>query len=159
MARPHSKLTAAAGEHFVAYQLARLGYIAALVREGSQAIDILASNVSGSRTVGIQVKTTFWAERTRGRGTQKTPFELQFPLGHHAVEQVSEKAIFCFVDLRGYIADALPDVYVIPARNLLREYKGINIRQYSYFRHHRPIDAMAKYKNQWSHVHEALREK
>ena len=156
MARPHSKLTAAAGEHFVAYKLARLGYIAALVREGSQAIDILASNVSGSRTVGIQVKTTFWAERTRGRGAQKKPAELQFPLGHHAIEQVSDKVVFCFVDLRGYIADALPNVYVIPAGDLLREYKGVNIRQYSYFRYHRPIDALAKYKNQWSPIQEVL---
>jgi hypothetical protein len=61
-------LIAAAGEYFVAYKLSCLGYLAAPVRLGSPATDLLASTLDGGRTVAIQVKTTGWAERTRGRG-------------------------------------------------------------------------------------------
>jgi hypothetical protein len=151
----NSKLTATAGEHFVVYSLSRLGYIAAVVREGSQSIDILASTTDGSRTVGIQVKTTSWAERTRGRGDQKAPAELQFPLGHKAVE-ISDKVIFCFVDLRGESLDAMPDVYVIPAKSIQQEYQGVDVRQWSFFRLHRPISYMAPYKNNWKPIQKAL---
>jgi hypothetical protein len=144
----NSKLTAAAGEYYVGYKISCLGYIAAFVRAGVPAADLLASTLDGGRTVAIQVKTTFWAERTRGRGDQKKPAELQFPLGHRAVEDASPNLIFCFVDLRGYTPAASPDVYVIPAKVILADYKGVNVRQWSYFRLHRPIDDMAAYKNQ-----------
>jgi hypothetical protein len=158
MARSNTQLTASAGEHFVAYKLSRLGCIVALVRQGSQAIDILVSTVDGSHTVGLQVKTTFRAERTRGRGAKKAPADLQFPLGHHAVEAVSENVIFCFVDLRSYVpeADLMPDVYIIPARELRAEYKDQDIHKYSWLRHHRPIAHMAKYKNKWTTILQAL---
>ena len=151
----NSKLTATAGEHFVVYALSRLGYIAAVVREGSQSIDILASTTDGSNTVGIQVKTTTWAERTRGRGAAKILAELQFPLGHHAVE-VSDRIIFCFVDLRGDSFDSIPDVYVVPAKIIKQEYAGVDVRQWSFFRLHRPIDWMTPYKNNWKPIQKAL---
>jgi hypothetical protein len=73
-------LVAAVGEHFVAYKLSCLGYIAAPVRLDSPATDLLASTLDG-RGVVIQIKTTGWAERTRGRGANKTPHHLGFPLG------------------------------------------------------------------------------
>ena len=82
----NSKIVASAGEHYVAYVLSNLGYIAALVRAGSPAIDLLVASTDGINTVGIQIKTTENALRTRGRGKEKTPYELQFPLGHKAVE-------------------------------------------------------------------------
>ncbi|MFN3408723.1 MAG: hypothetical protein ACK45B_07000 [Limisphaerales bacterium] len=149
-------LVAAAGEHFVAYKLSCLGYLAAPVRIGSPATDLLAATLDGSRTVAIQVKTTGWAERTRGRGTNKTPHHLEFPLGHAAVEKASDSLIFCFVDLRGSAPDTLPDVYIVPAKTLLAEYKGWDIRQHSFFRHHRPIEHMAPFKNEWKPVIKAL---
>src|SRR6266404_5158080 len=113
-------LIAAAGEYFVAYKLSCLGYLAAPVRLGSPATDLLASTLDGGRTVAIQVKTTGWAERTRGRGDKKTPHHLEFPLGHAAVEQASDRLIFCFVDLRGNQPDISPDVYVVPATTILK---------------------------------------
>ena len=151
-------LVAAAGEHYVAYFLSRLGLIAALVRQGSPSIDVLASNQNGSKTVGIQVKTTGWAERTRGRGTDKKPFELQFPLGHRAIEEASPSTVFCFEDLRDpEDLDARPDVYIVPTKVLMREYRGDDIRRHSYFRHHRRIERMARFKNDWRPILEALK--
>lgn len=149
-------LVAAAGEHYVAYKLSCLGYLAAPVRLGSPATDLLASTLDGARTIAIQVKTTGWAERTRGRGASKFPHHLEFPLGHAAVEKASAKLIFCFVDLRISRSETPPDVYVVPASVILKEYKGKNIRQHSFFRHHRPIEHMASFKNNWHPVIEPL---
>jgi hypothetical protein len=151
----NSKLTATAGEHYVVYLLSRLGYIAAVVREGSQSIDILASTTDGSHSVGIQVKTTVWAERTKGRGVNKVPFQVQFPLGHKAVN-ISDRVIFCFVDLRAGLDGSSPDVYVIPATSVKQAYQGVDVRQWSFFRLHQPIEFMAPYKNNWEPVHKAL---
>jgi len=121
-------LVAAAGEHYVAYKLSCLGYLAAPVRLGAPAADLLASTPDGGRTVAIQVKTTQSALRTRGRGDAKRPHHLEFPLGHAAIEKASDKLMFCFVDLRSGHDDTSPDVYVVPAAQLLKEYEGKNIR-------------------------------
>lgn len=152
----NSKLTATSGEHYVAYAVSSLGYIAALVREGSPTIDLLASNIRGSKTVGIQVKTTAWAIRTRGRGKSKTPYELQFPLGHKAIENAVPSLIFCFVDLNDLDPTTLPDVYVVPAKVLLEEFQGVNIRQWPYFRLHWQIEHFSPFKNNWRPLHDAL---
>ncbi len=152
----NSKIVASAGEHYVAYVLSNLGYIAALVRAGSPAIDLLVASTDGINTVGIQIKTTENALRTRGRGKEKTPHELQFPLGHKAVEDAIPGIIFCFVDLRGFDPQNTPDVYVIPSEVLIDLFKGIDIRQYSYFRLHRPIEWMEEYKNNWQPFTSAL---
>jgi hypothetical protein len=87
MATLPPKLVCAAGEHFVAYQLSSRGYIAALTREGTNAVDILVSNLNATRTVVVQVKTTTFAMRTRGRGSEKRPYELQFPLGYNSARR------------------------------------------------------------------------
>lgn len=152
----NSTLVAAAGEHYVSYALSCLGFTAALVRQGAPSIDVLASDLSGSKTVGIQVKTTEWAERTRGRGAAKRPFQLQFPLGHRAIEHASPKTIMCFVDLRGFGLTEAPAVYVVPTKLLIEHYAGEDIRQHSFFRHHRPIEEMEPFKNNWQPVVEAL---
>ena len=158
MANSH-QLTATAGEHFIAYKLAMLGFIPALVRQGSPTIDLIASSPDGGRTVGLQVKTTSFAVRTRGRAEKKVPHELQFPLGHHAVEVTADSTIFCFVDLKSGSKEEKPDVYVVPASELKKEYEGIDIRRHTYFRHHRPIQHMEKYRNNWAPVIHALSKK
>lgn len=151
-------LVAASGEHYVAYKLSCFGYLAAFVRQGSPSTDLLASSLDGQRAVAIQVKTTSWAQRTSGRGVNKAASRLEFPLGHNAVDRSSAKLIFCFVDLRGNNPDLPPDIYVVPAALIHKEYFGQNIRQQSYFRHHRSIDHMAPFKNNWNPIHEVLRD-
>ena len=149
-------LVAAAGEHYAAYRLSCLGFLAALVRQGSPATDLLASSIDGARTVAIQVKTTISAGRTRGRGTEKVPHHLEFPLGHAAVERASPKLIFCFVDLRGDQPGIPPDVYVVPGSDILAYYKDWDIRQFSFFRHHAEIKWMEPFKNNWNPIITAL---
>jgi len=152
----NSTLTAAAGEHYVAYKLSCLGFLAAFVRQGSPTTDLLASSLDGARTVAIQVKTTILAGRTRGRGSSKIPHHLEFPLGHAAVERSSPKLVFCFVDLRDNQSGISPDVYVVPASEIQSFYEGQDIRQYSYFRHHPKVERMEPFKNNWQPIIEAL---
>ena len=156
MGKRKSILTAGAGEHYVAYVLCKLGYIAALPRQGSPTADILAADLSGQRTLAIQVKTTEWAERFRGRGSNKVAFQVQCPLGHRAVEATAPEVVFAFVDLRGSDVDSRPDVYVIPAKDIHEYYKGYDIRKHPYVRLHWPIEVVEKYKNNWGPVYEAL---
>jgi hypothetical protein len=54
---PSSLLHGVAGEYFVAAELSRRGYIASITLRNTKGVDILASNVNASRSVGIQVKT------------------------------------------------------------------------------------------------------
>ena len=152
----NSTLTAAAGEHYVAYKLSCFGFLAALVRQGSPSTDLLTSNLDGSKTVAIQVKTTILAGRTRGRGENKVPHHLEFPLGHAAVERASPKLIFCFVDLRDNQVGIPPDVYIVPASEIQSYYKDDDIRQYSYFRHHPKVEEMELFKNNWQPIIAAL---
>ena len=49
-------LSGIAGEHFVAGELSRRGYVASLTLSNTQGIGILASNIDATKTVGIQVK-------------------------------------------------------------------------------------------------------
>jgi Holliday junction resolvase-like predicted endonuclease len=55
--RLSASLSGAAGQYFVAAALSRRGIIALLTLRNARGIDILASNKSGTRSVGIQVKT------------------------------------------------------------------------------------------------------
>jgi hypothetical protein len=50
-------LTGCAGEHFVAYRLSAMGYVAALPRGGSPSVDLMVGTVDGRNTVTVQVKT------------------------------------------------------------------------------------------------------
>jgi hypothetical protein len=51
-----------AGEYLVAGELTRRGYIASLTLRNTRGVDILASNLDATASVGIQVKT---AQNTR----------------------------------------------------------------------------------------------
>ena len=140
----------------MASKIALLGYIPALVRQGAPSVDVLVSTLDGGKTVGVQVKTTEWGIRTRGRGESKVPHEVQFPLGHHAIEQTDNSSIFCFVDLRVFEEGAMPDVYVVPAKTLKRYYRGVDIHRFTFFRLHWPVSRMKRFKNNWEPFRKAL---
>jgi Holliday junction resolvase-like predicted endonuclease len=52
------QISGIAGEYYVAAELSRRGYLAAITLRNSEGIDILVSNIEGSKLVSIQVKTT-----------------------------------------------------------------------------------------------------
>jgi len=87
-----------------------MSFIAALPRGGATGIDIFVSNPDGSRTLAIQVKTSDWAMRTRGRGQNEALFELQFPVGNRSAKINNPNLMFAFVDLNGLQGASLPDV-------------------------------------------------
>ncbi|WP_217266121.1 hypothetical protein [Vibrio cholerae] len=57
MDKLETNLVGVAGEYFVAAELSRKGYIAAITLRNSRGIDIIASNGDGTKSVSIQVKT------------------------------------------------------------------------------------------------------
>jgi len=52
-----TNLSGVTGEYLVAGELSRKGYIAALTSRNAKGIDMLASNETATKSVGIQVKT------------------------------------------------------------------------------------------------------
>lgn len=162
----NSTLVASAGEFFVAHRLSCLGFIAAPVRAGSPAADLLACRSDGDRTVAIQVKTTTWADRTKGRGEKKAVTRVEFPLGHAAIERAPKALVYCFVDLRVNPTDSRaakadghvesPVVYVISARALLTRYAGQDIRKHPWLRLHQPMEWMRPFRDNWTPILDAL---
>lgn len=57
MAKFSKILAGVSGEYFVAAELSRRGYIASLTSKNTKGIDLMASNLDASKTVGIQIKT------------------------------------------------------------------------------------------------------
>ena len=51
-------LVGIAGEYSVAAELSRRGYVASITLRNTRGIDILASNIDATKSVGIQVKTS-----------------------------------------------------------------------------------------------------
>lgn len=156
MPKVPSNLTGTAGEHFIAYRLSCLGLVAALPRGGALGVDVLVSNQDGSKTLSIQVKTTDWAMRTRGRGANKVPFELQFPLGRKSGKINNDNLVFAFVDLKGIDNfDTQPDVYLVPS-SVVFAYCNSWVDHVKMVRFHIEISRMEEYKNNWSLVQKML---
>ncbi len=74
--------TARAGEHFVTAELNRRGAYAVTFTGNMPRVDILASNLDGTRTVRIQVKTrrsgTWHSSIREGRPSRAKPDEASF---------------------------------------------------------------------------------
>jgi len=97
-----SKLTTilcgVAGEYFVAAELSRRGYVASITLRNTRGIDLLASNLNATRTVGIQVKTNQTDRR-------------EWILNKKAEADEAENLFYVFVRLNGTSA---PSFHVVP---------------------------------------------
>jgi hypothetical protein len=103
LSKPNPQQVARAGEHFVAAELHRRGAYAVPFAGNMPEIDILASDVSQSRTVAIQVKTK------RSGAWQTTLREWT-----SRVPEVAETRFWVFVDLHG--SEAQPDYFIVPEK-------------------------------------------
>jgi hypothetical protein len=92
-----------AGEYFVAAELSRRGYISSITLRSTKGIDILVSNQSASRSVGIQVKTK------QGMGTC-------WVMGEKSEINKAENLFYVFVNL-GPLHER-PAFYVVPSENV-----------------------------------------
>src|SRR4051812_9199601 len=117
-----SQTAAIAAEHFVAHKIAMLGLMPAVLRERVAGIDLLVASEKGERTIGVQVRAAFNAMHETHEADGSGGFLLRFPLGQRAIAGSAQAAIFCFVDLRQQTATSVPDVYVVPAIVLKKEY-------------------------------------
>lgn len=151
MARGDTMLVGTAGEHFVAFRLAQLGWVVALPRMGSPLVDLLVSDQTGARTVTIQVKTAEWAERKRGRGPNRKLHHLEFPLGRRAAAVNQERFLFAFVDLRGREPTSSPDVYIVPSA-FIHDYCKEWIEGAKMVRWHPSIEEAEPFKNDWPRI-------
>jgi hypothetical protein len=96
-----SLLTGVAGEHYVAAELSRRGHIASITLRNTRGIDILASNESATRQVGIQVKAS----------------QLNSPswlLNQKAEEFVADNLFYVFVVLKQEYQR--PDFHIVPSK-------------------------------------------
>jgi len=101
-------LTGIAGAHFVAAELSQRGYIATVTSRNTEGIDILASNLDGSKSVSIQVKTS-------GAKHRKS-FLRSWMLSKKHENIFSDNMFYVFVNLNP--DDKKPDFYIVPSKTV-----------------------------------------
>src|SRR5215207_5258446 len=94
-------LSGVAGEYFVAAELSRRGYVASLTLRNTRGIDILASNLDATKSVGIQVKTN-QSDGKEWMLNKKVEAEA---------EDLAANLFYVFVRLNGLKS---PEYYVVP---------------------------------------------
>ena len=170
MVKRADALTGSAGVYFVAAQINAMGYHAALTIRNVPNVDLLASTLDGSRSVGIQVKTARYASRKRGKGNERATFQYQWAMSENSWKAAvhSKKLLFAFVDLgcdQGKALADLPDVYVVPA-DFLKDYYREVVKRYGgdpanwkWKRLHAAASTFDRFKNNWAPLKASLRAK
>lgn len=143
-------LLGTAGVYHVMSELTFHGYHAAATHGNAPNFDILVCTPKGEDVLAIQVKSSPYATRYRGKGNDKKPTFLDFPFSYHAGKIRSEKVLFAFVDF-GVPENCKPDIYFIPSietsnwcADWIDQFNGKMVR----FK--QPLEWMASYKNNWS---------
>lgn len=104
------QLSGITGEYYVAAELSRRGYLAAITLRNSDGIDILASNESGEKTFSIQVKTT--------------QNKRKWILGKKVEEDNTVNKFYVFVNMPNEL-NLLPEYYIVRAKDLAKNiYEG-----------------------------------
>ena len=152
--RPTSQLTGVAGVHFVASYLAYLGLHAVPTTRNVAGPDLLVSTHNGARSLSLQVKTTVWAMRTRGRGKNKKPHHYEWDIGWGSAKINLAELFFALVDLSDF--ERLPDVFVVPSGVIFRYFEGGDPKTWRRARYHPEIEEIEKYKNNWNLLETAL---
>jgi len=112
--------TGLAGVHYVAFRLSAMGYTVALTSEGAPSVDLLVTNVDGSKAVSVQVKT-----KTKAFGGRKGSLEeswLFWPISPKKRDLTEDSLIYAFVDLRkddlSQVSETVPEVFIVPAKDV-----------------------------------------
>ncbi len=92
-----------AGEYFVAAELCKRGYIASITLRNTRGVDILVSDASVTKNVGIQVKSS------QGRG-------YNWVLSEKAENFHSPSLYYVFVNLCGL--NERPDFFIVPSKTV-----------------------------------------
>lgn len=98
-----------AGELFVAAELTRQGFVASLTGKNTKAIDILASNKDGSRSVAIQVKTCDNSKENRWK------------MSVSSEKVFSDNLFYVLVNIKG---TQMPDYFIVPSKVVAERIKS-----------------------------------
>lgn len=102
-----SVLSGVAGEYLCAGELSRRGYIASITLRNSKGVDILATNEDASRSVAIQVKTSYGSAPC-------------WVLGEKAEDYYADNLFYVFVNLNH---GNEPHYYVVPSKIVAKTIK------------------------------------
>lgn len=149
------QLTGIAGVHYVAGYLSYLGYHAVPTTRNVKGPDLLVSNASGSKAVSLQVKTTWWAMRTRGRGADKKPHHYEWDVGWSSAKLRSPRVLFALVDLKDF--EELPDVFLVPSRVIYNYFDGGDPATWRRARYHPAVKDIDRYLNNWALLKTVMR--
>ena len=142
--------TGTAGVYYVMYQLAARGFHASCTHGNAPYLDILVSSEDGERSLAIQVKATEYALRHRGRGEQRQPHHLEFPLGHKAAKLSRPGVLFAFVDLASG-PEGGPTVYLVPSDEVAK-FCAPWVDSVPMVRFHPPVEWLTPYREAWDQV-------
>jgi len=105
-----STITAAAGEFYVGFQCSMRGFVVAVPRANVPSVDLLVSNIYGSRSISIQVKTSTGAFRLKKDSAQN---RCEFDVGEKGKNVYSSNLWYAFVDLNW--DESTPKVFIVPS--------------------------------------------
>jgi hypothetical protein len=148
------QLTGVAGVHYVASHLSYLGLHAVPTTRNVPGPDLLVSNLSGSGAVTVQVKTTMWAMRTRGRGDKKLPHHHEWDIGWNSAKLNYPRLFFALVDLQEF--QKLPEVFIVPSKVIFKYFNGGDPEIWRRARYHPLVKDILRYKNNWELITNAL---
>jgi len=154
--RRRSQLTGVAGVHYVASYLSFLGFHAVPTTRNVQGPDLLVSNLDGSKGVSLQVKTTAWAMRTRGRGDEKKPHHYEWDIGWNSARRNHPHLLFVLVDLKEF--QGLPDAFIVPSDVIFQYFERGDPETWRRARYHPLVEEVERYKN-WDLLRRALEDK
>jgi len=149
----HSSLIGAAGVYFVAARLNARGFNCAPTFGNVPSVDILVSNIDGSLLLSLQVKTTIFGLRHRGRGEDKRPHHYEWDIGWKSALLNKPSLFFALVDLKDF--SELPDVFVVPS-NIIAGYFAAGPEGWPRARYHETVEKLDAYKNNWDLIDHLL---
>lgn len=172
----NAALVGAAGVYFVAAQLSASGLQCALTLGNAPNVDILVSDLAGSASVSLQVKTAADALRWRGQGDEKKRDHYEWSIGWKCVDLCpAPNLLFALVDLKGFgeRPDVVPDVFIVRSqviadyfvgpncstyRGLWKEKTRPNRDQWKWARYHELVEEVDQYRSNWGALLDRLAE-
>lgn len=141
------------GEYFVAAELSRRGYLCSITLKNTKGIDILVSNETSSKLVGIQVKTNNSKRKA-------------WLLNKKAEKIAEDNLVYVFVNLKEL--NELPDFHVVPSKIVAQQVKeghaqwlrtpGKKGQKHKDTSMRMFVDSKDKFKNSWNILEELLSE-
>ena len=163
----NNALIGATGNFYVMARLAYENLHAACTFGNAPNIDILVSSKSGDKSVAIQVKTSAYARRGKGKKENNQKL-LDWPISYKSALQKTPNLFFVFVDLWGQNCQTedgdinkvkfwQPTCYIISSIELSRKCEELGWDS-TWWRFQIETDFMEAYKDNWDLIKAELGE-